>query len=133
MDIGTPERYLQASWDILEGRVETELDGSGGPYVGPGAEVSDEAEVAPRAVVRGGSSVAEGAVVFESVLLDGCRLGAEAEVRGSILAQRVEVGDGARVGAGSVIGEGARLRPGATVETGARIAPGEVVEAEVAA
>ena len=25
MDIGTPERYLQASWDILEGRVETEL------------------------------------------------------------------------------------------------------------
>ena len=23
MDIGTPERYLQASWDILEGRVET--------------------------------------------------------------------------------------------------------------
>ena len=25
MDIGTPERYLQASWDILERRVETEL------------------------------------------------------------------------------------------------------------
>ena len=23
MDIGTPERYLQASWDILEGRVRT--------------------------------------------------------------------------------------------------------------
>ena len=22
MDIGTPERYLQASWDILEGRVD---------------------------------------------------------------------------------------------------------------
>ena len=27
MDIGTPERYLQASWDILEGAVETELAG----------------------------------------------------------------------------------------------------------
>ena len=25
MDIGTPERYLQASWDILEGRVETRV------------------------------------------------------------------------------------------------------------
>ena len=25
MDIGTPERYLQASWDILTGRVETEV------------------------------------------------------------------------------------------------------------
>ena len=26
MDIGTPERYLQASWDILTGRVETEVE-----------------------------------------------------------------------------------------------------------
>ena len=34
MDIGTPERYLQASWDILEGAVETELAGDGGPFVG---------------------------------------------------------------------------------------------------
>ena len=25
MDIGTPERYLQASWDILERRVETDV------------------------------------------------------------------------------------------------------------
>src|SRR6476660_6099129 len=33
MDIGTPERYLQASWDIIEGRVQTataaRLDGAG--------------------------------------------------------------------------------------------------------
>ncbi len=26
LDIGTPERYLQASWDILEGRVETRVE-----------------------------------------------------------------------------------------------------------
>lgn len=26
IDIGTPERYLQASWDILEGSVETEVE-----------------------------------------------------------------------------------------------------------
>ena len=26
VDIGTPERYLQASWDILEGRVETRVE-----------------------------------------------------------------------------------------------------------
>ena len=26
MDIGTPERYLQASWDILEGRVATRVE-----------------------------------------------------------------------------------------------------------
>ena len=26
VDIGTPERYLQASWDILEGRVATRVE-----------------------------------------------------------------------------------------------------------
>ena len=26
VDIGTPERYRQASWDILEGRVETRVE-----------------------------------------------------------------------------------------------------------
>ena len=31
MDIGTPERYLQATWDILDGTVETELAGDGDP------------------------------------------------------------------------------------------------------
>lgn len=133
MDIGTPERYLQASWDILEGTVETELDGSGGPFVGAGAEIAADASVAPRAVVAAGSTVGPGAVVSESVLLDGCRLGAGAEVEGSILAVEVEVGEGARIGAGAVIGAGARIAPGAVVGEGARIAPGELVKAEVAA
>ena len=132
MDIGTPERYLQASWDILEGRVETELDGTGGPFVAPGAEVSPAASIAARAVVRSGSTVADGAVVAESVLFDDCRVGAEAEVRGSILARRVEVGDGATIAAGSVIGERARVQAGAAVAAGARIAPGDVIEPEVA-
>ena len=37
MDIGTPERYLQASWDILEGRVETRVEPSArGCFVDPG-------------------------------------------------------------------------------------------------
>ena len=35
MDIGTPERYLQATWDILEGRVETAVNAtSPGVFVG---------------------------------------------------------------------------------------------------
>ena len=41
MDIGTPERYLQASWDILEGRVATRVRPTApGLLVDPGAEVA---------------------------------------------------------------------------------------------
>ena len=132
MDIGTPERYLQASWDIIEGTVQTELEEIGGPWIAAGAHVSDAATVSARAVLRSGTRIDDGAMISGSVLLDGCSVGADASVIDSILAQRVEVGDGATVSAGSVIGERARVEAGAAVAEGARVAPGEVIGPEVA-
>jgi mannose-1-phosphate guanylyltransferase len=124
MDIGTPERYLQASWDILERRVETDaaVDGSG-VLIEDGASVAPDASVGPRAVVARGSEVAAGATVDASVLLARCRVGAGAEIRGSILGPGVEVGEGARIAAGAVIGEGARIAAGAELPAGARVDP----------
>jgi mannose-1-phosphate guanylyltransferase len=133
MDIGTPERYLQASWDIIEGRVETEFPGEGGPFVAEGAEVEEGARLGERAVVRPGTRVAAGAAVAESVLLEGCRVEADAEVRGSILAAEVAVGAGARIGEGTVIGAGARIEPEAAVAAGSRVQPAEVVAAQAVA
>ena len=64
MDIGTPERYLQASWDILEGRVRTRVRPTApGLLVGAGAEIAAGATVGPRAVVSAGCRVAAGAKV----------------------------------------------------------------------
>jgi mannose-1-phosphate guanylyltransferase len=146
MDIGTPERYLQASWDILERRVETDaaqrLDADGSlvaadaeldadvaieapAMIESRARVGRSAHVGPRAVVGNGSEIGERAVVEESVLMHGARVGAGAEVRGAILAGGVEVGEGASVAPGAVIGEGARIAPGAAVEENARVQPGE--------
>jgi mannose-1-phosphate guanylyltransferase len=132
MDIGTPERYLQASWDILEGTVKTELDGSGGPFIEAGAEVAPDARVEPRAVIRTGSVVGTDAVVSRSVLLEGCRIGAGASISDSILAPEVEVGERGAV-AQAVIGAGARIAAGAAVRPGARVQPAEVVDSGVAA
>ena len=128
MDIGTPERYLQASWDILEDRVETDVVAlAPGLLIEEGAVVDPAAEVGPRAVVRGGCDVGEGARVADSVLLEGCRVGERAVVEGSILGAQVVVGEGARIGEGSVLGDGALIEAGASVPGGARIQPGEAV------
>jgi len=146
MDIGTPERYLQASWDILERRVETDvaqlLDAEG-RLVAPDAEVSGDAaieasamvesrarvgagaRIGPRAVIGNGSEVGERASIESSALMHGARVGAGAEVSGAILAGGVEVGDGATVAPGAVIGEGARIAPGAAVAENARVQPSE--------
>ena len=98
MDIGTPERYLQASWDILEGRVATEVRPTApGIFLGAGCEVAGSARVGPRAVVSAGGVVAAGAVVEGSVLLDGCTVGEGARVARSILSAGVTVEPGAEV------------------------------------
>jgi mannose-1-phosphate guanylyltransferase len=131
MDIGTPERYLQASWDILEGRVQSDVVATApGLLVEEGAEVSDDARVGPRAVIRRGCALGEGATVRDSVLLEGCSVGARATIEGAILAADVEVGEGATIDHGSVIGEGATIAAGASLEAGTRISPGELVAAE---
>jgi mannose-1-phosphate guanylyltransferase len=146
MDIGTPERYLQASWDILEGRVRTSVDpgvGGAGVLVEDGASIDRGAIINPpallqeqttigagatigsRAVIGPRSRVGERAAVRGSVVLGDCRIGRLASVEEAILAAGVEVGEGARVGAGAVIGEGARIGPAVAMPDGARLGPGE--------
>jgi mannose-1-phosphate guanylyltransferase len=98
MDIGTPQRYLRASWDILEGRVETRVEPSApGVLVAAGAETAEDATIGPRAVISSGCRVDSGAEVRESVLLDGCVVGEGARVIGSVLAPGAQVPAGAEV------------------------------------
>ena len=88
LDIGTPERYLQAHWDILEGRTRSEplgelvhdglllgdgakWDGLTGPAVlGPRASASPDAKL-ERAVLLEDATVEGGAVVIDSVIGQG--------------------------------------------------------------
>jgi len=106
VDIGTPERYLQASWDILEGRVETRVEPTApGVLVAADAEVDAEATIGPRVVVGPGCRIGPEAELRASVVLDGCTVGAGARVSGSILSPGVVVAPGAAV-EGVVAAEG---------------------------
>jgi mannose-1-phosphate guanylyltransferase len=109
MDIGTPERYLQASWDILEGRVATRVRPTApGLLVGAGAGIDSGASVGPRAVVSPGCRIAAGAEVRSSVLLEGCSIGEGARVRDSILAPGVTVAAGTEL-ADALVGRDERV------------------------
>jgi mannose-1-phosphate guanylyltransferase len=130
MDLGTPDRYLQATWDILERRVHTVLeeglDGDGrlvaddvdldgdavieGPaLVEDACRIDAQAVVGPRAAIGPDCEVGAGATVISSVLLAGCQVGDGASVRGSIVSPGVEIAAGAEVGPGSVIGAGQKV------------------------
>jgi mannose-1-phosphate guanylyltransferase len=109
MDIGTPDRYLQASWGILEGGVETRVRPTApGLLVDADAVIDEEAKLGPRAVVSGGCRIERGAEVGDSVLLEGCTVGRDALVQGSILAPGAEVEPSAQL-VDAVIGRDERV------------------------
>jgi mannose-1-phosphate guanylyltransferase len=109
VDIGTPERYRQASWDILEGRVETRVEPtSASVLVDAGATVDGAAKIGPRAVIGPGCRVGAGAQILGSVVLGGCTVGENARVVDSVLSPGAEVPAGAVV-EGAVTAEGERL------------------------
>jgi mannose-1-phosphate guanylyltransferase len=105
IDIGTPERFLEANWDILEGRVETSVEIEN-PMVAPGCEVSAEAELRPPCVIGANSTIEAGAVIERSVLLEDCVVEENAVVTESILSAGVTVSGEVR---DAVVAEGERV------------------------
>jgi mannose-1-phosphate guanylyltransferase len=110
IDIGTPDRFLEANWDILEGRVETviseQLDAP--MMVGEDCEISPGAELRAPCVIGRDSSIGSDAVIERSVLLPGCTVGEGARLSDSILSGGVTVEAGAEVDR-AVVGEGERV------------------------
>ena len=112
IDIGTPERYLQATFDILEGNVATavaerlgdgflavdaaaQVDGRVVPpaVVERGATIAAGAHVGSLAVLGEGVSVGAGSIVERCVVLHGAEIGADCVLRDCIVAAGARIGD----------------------------------------
>jgi mannose-1-phosphate guanylyltransferase len=143
LDIGTPERYLQGTFDILEGSVGTQVaERMGTSYLCVEQGVESEGRIVPSALVESGCRIAEGAriggrAVLEhnvtvgegttiegSVVMRGAEIGAHCTLRGCIVAGGVRIGDHCVIDGMSVLGEGVTIGTGNVVSNGARVFPG---------
>jgi mannose-1-phosphate guanylyltransferase len=129
IDIGTPERYLEATYDLLAGRVESSLPprDETGSLVGEGC-ITSGARIGPMSVLGRRCSVASGSVVERSVLHDLVRVGPGCTVTGAVLAESVRLEEGATVDEGAIVGAGAHVGPGGRVQAGQRVDPGALVD-----
>ena len=117
LDTGTPEAYLQAHDDLLEGRramLITRGRMEGSSYLLPGATIGQGANV-DRSVLDTDVTVAADAIVDASVVLPGAVIGRGAEVRGSIVGPGARVGDGAVLEPTTVLGRGVEIEAGRVV------------------
>lgn len=109
MDIGTPQKYLRANLDALDGT-----------FKAVSSEVTDGYVAGP------GTQVARSAAVSSSCLGAGCAIHPGAIVTNSVLLDRVVVGERSRV-ADCVLGEGVHITAGTSVSDAAA-GDGEVIE-----
>jgi mannose-1-phosphate guanylyltransferase len=112
MDLGTPEKYLQAHRDILAGQVRG-LDYEA-PWIAADADVEDGASIGLGCAIGAEARVAPGATVEDSVLHPGASVAAGATVRDSIVGAGAHVGAGADV-RGCVFGAGSRVPDGMAI------------------
>jgi mannose-1-phosphate guanylyltransferase len=143
LDIGTPDRYLQATFDILERNVSTELgarleeahhtlaDGAhvegrvvAPALVGQGSTIGAGAIVGGRVVLGRDVNVSPGAHIQSSVVLDGASIGAGTHVSSSIIGPGASIGDHCNLAGGVVLGERVTLGSGNVLSAGARLFPG---------
>jgi mannose-1-phosphate guanylyltransferase len=114
LDIGTPERYLEATRYLLERSLNDDV------LLGEGCEIAPGARIGPLSVLGDRCRVEEEAVVERAVLFDNAHVQRDAVVRDSI------VGNGARIGAGSRVEQATIVGDGAVVEDGAVLSGAQV-------
>ena len=140
LDIGTPEKYLQAHRDTLRGAIGLP------PLVGaheiaPGVWAEDECDVADDVALLAPSLlgadavIASGARVENATVGSGSVLGNDAVVTGAVLLPGVRIERGAIVdrsivGAGALVGERASVLDCSIVGPGAHVAAGTTLRGE---
>jgi mannose-1-phosphate guanylyltransferase len=126
LDIGTPARYLQASFDIITGAVEVERSAEhAASAIGERCVIAADAQVGELVVLGDRVQVGAGASIERSVVLAGAHVGAGCVVRESIVAERAKIGAYAELEEDVVVGQDAQIAAHSRVAAGTRVAPGE--------
>jgi mannose-1-phosphate guanylyltransferase len=134
LDIGTPARYLQATFDILERSVKTSVgDRLEGSFLAVAEDVAPEGRIVPPAVIEDGCRIDAGARIGSlAVLGRGVRVGRDTTIEQAVVLQGAEIGEGCYlryciVGAGARIGHGTRIEGGTVLGEGVTVGADNVL------
>ncbi|RBM04921.1 mannose-1-phosphate guanyltransferase [Streptomyces sp. PT12] len=149
-DVGTHESYVKAQADVLEGKVDVEIDGfeiSPGVWIAEGAEVHPDAKlrgplyIGDYAKVEGGAEIREHTVIGSNVVVksdaflhkavvhDNVYIGPQTNLRGCVIGKNTDVMRAARIEDGAVIGDECLVGEESIVQGNVRVYPFKTIEA----
>jgi mannose-1-phosphate guanylyltransferase len=150
LDIGTPNKYLQAHADLLDGNLADHIDPPGellsnevwagegtfvhtgaridGPVVlGKNCHISDNTRLTGPTVLGDNCFVAEGASIDRVVAWQNVRFAQNSSTTGSVIANNASVGSDTVVDTGAIIADDASTGEGNHLAQGMKLWPGAVL------
>lgn len=117
-DIGSPQKYLEAHYGIISGRVK--LPSYPQKSCPPNDWEKRQIQIDSYSILDGGCMIKSGVVIENSVLGEDCRVEEGALIKDSVIWSRTRIRSNARIeraiiGRQCHIGEGARVRPGSVL------------------
>ncbi len=142
LDIGTPEKYLTAHYDILNRRVnfrfpykeimENIYIGKGSKYLknnfvsgpvvmGRRTEIEKGTRIMPLTVIGDDCVISGGTEISESIIFNNCRIGKNCIIKKSIISNNVVIGSNVIIEDFSVIGDNSRVEKDNVLKNGIKI------------
>lgn len=149
-DVGTHESYIKAQADVLEGKVDVDIDGfeiSPGVWIAEGAEVDSDAvlrgplyigdyakveagaEIREHTVLGSNVVVKSGAFLHKTVVHDNVYVGPHTNLRGCVIGKNTDVMRAARIEDGAVIGDECMIGEESIIAGTVRVYPFKTIEA----
>ena len=153
LDVGTPDKYMIAHMDILDGKVPFDFPhkkvlsniyiGEGTEYtkdnlitgpvvIGDNTKIESGARLLPLTVVGNNCFISSGASISESLIFDGCIVGKNCIISNSIIGKNVKVSDNVKIENGSIIGDNStieennHLKNGIMINSNSLISEGQI-------
>lgn len=154
LDVGTPEKYLTAHYDILDKKIDfkfiykkilqnifigenvkfTKDNFIMGPLaIGDNTIIEKDAKILPLTVLGRNCHVYSGTSISESIIFDGCSIGKNCIIKKSILSKNVKIAgnvkieDNAIIGDNTIVEENNILKNGIRININSKILPEEIL------
>ncbi|UJF34392.1 sugar phosphate nucleotidyltransferase [Paenibacillus hexagrammi] len=145
-DIGNLQQYRQTQFDMLEGKVNVQLNAKqimpgvyveeharispnvqikGPAYIGSNSFLEDEVELGAYCVIGRNNRISKGTSLSHSILWDHNHVAERSELSGSTLTSGIVCKEDSSLGDGSVIGSHVTIGAGSTIKPHVKIWPGK--------
>ena len=142
LDVGTPQKYLTAHYDILSRKVNFKFPYkeileniyigkdskylknnfiSGPVVIGKRTKIEKGAKIMPLTVIGDDCVISEGAEISESIIFNNCKIGKGCFIKESIISNNVEIDRSVSIEDISVIGDNSRIEEDNMLKNGIKI------------